>query len=181
MLGKEHCYLNPTTKDVFDAVKSGEVDQLGIYGKDVLLDARDDEDLTPFLAAVRRGSSATVSYLVGLLGDTCLRDTTEDGMTCLHLASERGCGSSSGEQGDSAVAMLRFLLGGYKERPELPHVDARDSQKFTPLHVACMGGDLDAARYLLRNGSNTEAQNSRGSTPLHWACSRGHTKVGRGG
>ena len=160
---------------VLEAVESGELELLEQYGRDALLAARGEEGMTPLLAAVRRGTHRTVLYLVESLGEGCLSRCTETGLTCMHLAAERGRGGEPEEE--SAASMLRLLLDDFKERPDLPDVDARDRQGFTPLHVACMWGDVDAARCLLQHGCDVGAVNERGSTPLHWACSRGHTQV----
>ena len=160
---------------VLEAVESGKLELLEEYGKDALLAARGEEGMTSLLAAVRRGAHHTVRYLVGALGEGCLSSRTETGLTCLHLAAERGRGGEP--EAESATSMLRLLLDDFKDRPDLPHVDARDKQSFTPVHVACMRGDVDAARCLLEHGCDVGAVNERGSTPLHWACSRGHTQV----
>lgn len=171
-------HLQSSSKDVLRAVEAGDFEGLDNFGKDALLATRDDEadGMTPLLTAVKRGTSRTVLHLVELLGDGCLADRTDTGMTCLHLAAERG--NDSTDEGESAAVMLGVLLDDFKGKPELPHVDARDKRSFAPLHVASMCGDVDAALCLLRHGCDVGATNERGSTPLHWACSRGHTKVG---
>eukprot|EP00752_Nemacystus_decipiens_P004196 g3835.t1 len=130
---------------------------------------KDEEGLTPFLLAVRTGTPENVARLVEMHGDGVLGECTNNGRTCLHLAAER--------EDNSAVAVVRLLLDGHAGRPELPHVDARDTQSFTPLHVACMLGNVKAARELLRWGAAVGATNERGSSPLHWAASRGHIQV----
>lgn len=174
MLDQPTCGSNGVSS-VLEAVESGELDMLEEYGKDALLAARGVEGMTSLLAAVRRGTYRTVLYLVEALGEGCLSSCTATGLTCLHLAAERGWGG--GPEEESAASMLRLLLDDLKDRPDLPHVDARDRMGFTPLHVTCMWGDEDAARCLLQHGCDVGAVNERGSTPLHWACSRGHTQV----
>ncbi|CAN0074277.1 unnamed protein product, partial [Hapterophycus canaliculatus] len=124
--------------------------------------------MTPFLQAARSGSVQAVMSLVETVGDSVLGERTKKGMTCLHLAAERTDGS--------AGPVVRFLLDTFEGRPELPQVDARDGQGFTPLHVACMHGDAEAVSALLRRGASVGAANDRGSTPLHWAASRGHAQ-----
>lgn len=89
---------------------------------------KDEEGLTPFLQAVRTGTPEVVARLVETHGDGVLRDCTNNGRTCLHLAAER-------KENSSAAALVRLLLDDHAGRPELPHVDARDMQSFTPLHV----------------------------------------------
>lgn len=46
--------------------------------------------------------------------------------------------------------------------------DANDHQ-FTPLMIACMENQLEAARTLLAAGANVNAQDDDGTTVLHWA------------
>ena len=101
---------------------------------------KDEDGMTPFLQAARSGTPQTLVHLVDTLGDHTLADRTNNGMTCLHLAAERRDtdhrkdGSTSSPSSSSA-AVIRLLLDSYKGRPELPDVDARDEQSFTPLHV----------------------------------------------
>lgn len=165
---------------VLEAATQGNVDVLGQEG---MLEVRDGEGNSPLLAAVRRGSTKTVVHLVKKLGAD-LGHCNNAGMSCLHLAAERSeddqkrSGNHDGHASESAEAMLLTLLDELEGHNGcLPEVDARDNQRFTPLHVACMCGDVAAARCLLRRGADVGATNDKGSTPVHWACSRGHTKV----
>lgn len=43
----------------------------------------------------------------------------------------------------------------------------------TPLYVAAVWGDLEAARLLLDAGAEVNARNEDGQTALHWAASEG--------
>ena len=43
-----------------------------------------------------------------------------------------------------------------------------------PLHRACLRGDLEITRLLLKSGSNPNARNNFDETALHFACKRGH-------
>lgn len=96
-------------------------------------DKKDEDGMTPFLQAVRGGAPQALAGLIETLGDRSLADRTINGMTCLHLAAER---RDTDEDGSSAAAaVVSLLLDNYKGRSELPHVDARDEQSFTPLHV----------------------------------------------
>lgn len=168
------------TSAVLEAAVQGHVDVLSRQG---MLEVRDAEGNSPLLAAVRRGTTKTVVHLVEELGAD-LGHCNKAGMSCLHLAAERSEDRhrrESGHNGDvleSAEAMLRILLDRLEGHNNgLLQVDMRDNQKFTPLHVACMCGDVAAARCLLRHGADVGAVNDKGSTPVHWACSRGHTQV----
>ena len=96
----------------------------------------DEEGLTPFLRAVRTGSPEEVARLIETHGNSVLGDFASNGRTCLHLAAERKDNSAA------AAALVRLLLDGHAGRPELPHVDARDKQSFTPLHVVSFVQEL---------------------------------------
>lgn len=126
--------------------------------------AREEEGnnvLTPFLRAVRADSPQTIVDLVKTLGDRVLADldTADSGMTCLHFACKRGdylgkmrtppaaattaaaaatakaTATAPAARGGGSAVVVRLLLDSFGERPEMPHVDARDKQGFTPLHV----------------------------------------------
>jgi ankyrin repeat protein len=47
----------------------------------------------------------------------------------------------------------------------------------TPLHFACIDGNIDIVKVLLENGVDVNLTNASGQTPLHVACSKGHTDV----
>lgn len=172
--------------DVLEAVSRGNLDMLR-DNISMLESVRDEAGNNPLLIAVRYGSIKTVVSLVKDLGAE-LAYCNNAGMSCLHMAAERsdtratggeggyGQAGGAGEERESAAAMLSVLLDELDGAGALD-VDARDKQNFTPLHVACMCGDVSAARCLLRHGADVGAVSDKGSTAVHWACSRGHTKV----
>ena len=48
----------------------------------------------------------------------------------------------------------------------------------TPLHIACINGQVDVAELLIRSmNARVDELNSRGETPLHLACMLGHKGV----
>lgn len=167
-----------STQAVIRAAESGDLKLLDdAHDKRLLLSARDERGMTPLLAAVWRGSSSTVSHLATLLGDGYVftDQRTVAGMTCLHLAAERRATSTQG--GDSSVNMLTCLLESFGSRKGFPSIDERDKQGCSALHVACMFGDVEAARWLLRHGADPAATMDDRSMPLHWAAAGGHAKV----
>lgn len=167
-----------STQAVIRAAESGDLNLLDdAHDKHLLLSARDERGMTPLLAAVWRGSSSTVSYLATLYGDDCAftDQRTVAEMTCLHLAAERRATRAQG--GDSSVNMLACLLESFGSRQGFPSIDERDKQGCSALHVACMFGDVEAARWLLKHRADPAAVMEDRSTPLHWAAAGGHAKV----
>jgi ankyrin repeat protein len=58
------------------------------------------------------------------------------------------------------------------------HINAVSSPgNRTPLHCACLSGNLQLVSYLLTNGANMNAQNLGGLTPLHIACDRNLSEI----
>jgi len=49
----------------------------------------------------------------------------------------------------------------------------------TPLHFACIGGNLKVVQLLLKKGAAVEARNVLGLTPLHCASDMGFVEVAR--
>lgn len=45
-------------------------------------------------------------------------------------------------------------------------LESRDLAKNTPLHIACMVGDLEIAKLLIEKGADVNAINDNGFTPL---------------
>jgi ankyrin repeat protein len=66
--------------------------------------------------------------------------------------------------------VLRLLRAG-------ADVNAKTSDNWTPLHVACYNGHLQVFQALREHGADIEATTSSGRTPLHFACAKGHLAV----
>ncbi|XP_071080411.1 ankyrin repeat and EF-hand domain-containing protein 1-like isoform X2 [Haliotis cracherodii] len=56
-------------------------------------------------------------------------------------------------------------------------VDTRDKYYKTPLMVACQGGLIDMARFLIENGASVNTRDNFKWTPLHHACHSGQLDV----
>jgi Ankyrin repeats (many copies) len=53
---------------------------------------------------------------------------------------------------------------------DLSVVNARDKDRWTPLHVVCVYGQLEIAKFLVSKGADMNANEEFGRTPLHFAC-----------
>ena len=60
---------------------------------------------------------------------------------------------------------------------DLSIVNAQDWQKDTPLHEACIRGNLFIVKELLKHGADVNAQNDDGKNPLQIACKGGYAEV----
>ena len=49
------------------------------------------------------------------------------------------------------------------------HINSSDDAGRTPLHIACLRGDLDLVRYLLQRGANINAIDSQGRVAMDLA------------
>jgi hypothetical protein len=78
------------------------------------------------------------------------------------------CGEIHDAASSGDLAKVKALL---KDNPEL--VSGKDSNGWTPLHLATMIGNKDMAKLLLANKAEVNAKNNSGATPLHWAALRG--------
>ena len=56
-------------------------------------------------------------------------------------------------------------------------LESRNSDGSTPLHIACMQGNLELARYLLEKGADPLAGDNEDSKPIHVAAISGNTAV----
>ncbi|XP_055909748.1 uncharacterized protein LOC129944391 [Eupeodes corollae] len=59
------------------------------------------------------------------------------------------------------------------------HPDHKDNAGYTPLHDACVNGNLDIARVLLQYGANHSESAHSGIRPIHEASENGHIEIVR--
>ena len=83
-----------------------------------------------------------------------VRDTTDEGCTCLSLAAELG-----------HTETVRYLVG-------LPEVELnhRDVDNHTALYLGVHNKHTDVVRVLIDAGADLDARNNDESSPLHHAC-----------
>ena len=136
----------------------GNVDQVQLLLKrGALVNARDDDGLTPLSNAMYVPDPAVISALLEAGADP--NNRRSGGVTPLHSASL--------EQ-DTKFAELLLAYGA--------NVEARDTNGATPLSWAAgvEGQDTsEVTRTLLKFGSNPNAKDDDGATPLHWAARAG--------
>ena len=56
-------------------------------------------------------------------------------------------------------------------------VEARDENKMTALHAACVNGNVELALALVDRGADVDARDVAQMTPLHYACINGHMEL----
>lgn len=81
-----------------------------------------------------------------------------DGRQPIHWAARNGC-----------LEVLDYLLS----TQEVDAAEAPTFDKTTPLHLACFGGSVAAARRLLEAGARVDTENDWGCNSAHWAAMGG--------
>lgn len=86
--------------------------------------------------------------------------------------------------GANRQVLSKAIYTGYYEMVKLileyrPDVNLWGDNLETPLHVACMMGNLDIVRLLIENGADVHKKNCLGYEPLDKACSRGFHSIAR--
>ncbi len=118
-------------------------------GADV--NAKDKNDATPLLLAIRGGNEAIVRILIEHGADD--KVVTNDGKTPLHMMSE-------GRHFMPEIAQLLLEHGA--------DVNAKDKNHATPLFLAIPRSYLsEMVRFLLHHGADDKVENNEGKTPLH--------------
>ncbi|KAF1318787.1 Tkl protein kinase, partial [Globisporangium splendens] len=123
-----------------------------------LLDAVDDEGVTPLYVAARNGFIDIVELLLvqGAHVDFC----DADGETPLYVAAYNGFL-------DVVVKLLNYGA----------NVNMSDADGVTPLSVACGNGHLGIVQVLLERGANAEIGDTDGDTPLLVAAMNGFVGI----
>ena len=114
------------------------------------------------MVAAHLGDLDAMRRLIAGGANPAARDA--QGFTAMHAAA-------AGSTGDA----MRFLCSLGDARVE---VDSRNSTNATPLHVACLRGNVEAARILLAQGADREArEDAEGQTPLFMALKGAQTEL----
>lgn len=105
------------------------------------------------------GRTATAAYLLGMNAQTHLTDINGD--TALHWCAYKG-----------HVELMRLLM--------YSGVDLQKTDNFgsTPLHLACLSGNLYCVRMLCEKSNvDLEPKDKNGKTPLQLAQSHRHADI----
>ncbi|CAE7845041.1 ANK1 [Symbiodinium microadriaticum] len=119
--------------------------------------------ISPLHATCHRGHSDFARWLLESKADVA--GTFSDGRlttTALHLACARG-----------HLELLEVLVDGGADVNQLPPGQG----SLRPMMIACAGGQLEAARYLLKYRADIDCTSVDGVTPLLCACERNEVSV----
>lgn len=103
-----------------------------------------------------------VNQLEDLAADPNVKDSA--GLTPMHIAARAGF-----------VQVCEALL----DHGERTKIDSTDLELKTPLHYACLHGQLQVAQLLVRSGANVDFQDDQRNTPLHYAAELGYNELVR--
>lgn len=92
-----------------------------------------------------------------------------------------------GSENTPDFEILTLLHNAYKEGDrdqlfdllkQIPNLELKDKDGYSPLHFACIKGDLEIVKFLIEECKvNTESQTNTGVTCLHLACRNDHFEI----
>ena len=119
----------------------------------------------PQMQLVHACASGDKAELLRLVSDGCdpVEIYNDYGQTLLHIASQHG-----------QLDIVRLLVEAYG-----CNLQGTDKRGCKPLHVACLGGHMNTAVYLLKFCGRYTLRDSSGDTLLHKACRSGNLALTR--
>ncbi|KAL7580945.1 hypothetical protein ACA910_005762 [Epithemia clementina (nom. ined.)] len=125
-----------------------------LHGADANIDRVSNDGSSALMVAIEGNQVEVIRFLLNRAVDVTVKNDL--GNAAIHVAAK---------QEDLDKEILRFLMhkGGVD-------VEARTSDGYTALHVACMHGLYENALYLLELGASIHTLDQHGNTALHWAC-----------
>ncbi len=75
------------------------------------------------------------------------------------------------------IKSVRGKNGGVQLAKNAADINLKDINSNTPLHIACLNGNLQIAELLLQKKPGINAKNIKLSTPLYLACQNGHMQI----
>uniref|UniRef100_A0A8C3MVW8 Uncharacterized protein n=1 Tax=Geospiza parvula TaxID=87175 RepID=A0A8C3MVW8_GEOPR len=127
------------------------------------INAVDKQRRTPLMEAVANDQLETARYLLqrGGCAYSQVRDTPEDGSTCLHHAAKNG-----------NLEMVELLLSTGQV-----DVNAQDSGGWTPIIWAAEHKHIEVIRRLLTRGADVTLTDNEENICLHWASFTGSAEI----
>jgi ankyrin repeat protein len=158
-------------RQLWRIIKDGDEEELNqfFYDPDCLKRSKAMLDkciqLTPLHLAVSEGNARLTKTLIDRGSN--VNKTDNLGRTALLLAIET-------HQGKKSLELVQILLKGGAD----PNKGDCSEDEFTPLHAACLSGNLDNVKLLLSSGASGTKRDGRLKwTPLHWAVVGGNPQV----
>eukprot|EP00928_Gymnodinium_smaydae_P024130 TRINITY_DN19628_c0_g1_i1.p1 TRINITY_DN19628_c0_g1~~TRINITY_DN19628_c0_g1_i1.p1 ORF type:complete len:271 (-),score=47.36 TRINITY_DN19628_c0_g1_i1:128-940(-) len=146
--------LERETKEMFDAVESGDASAVGaLLASADVLERRNSGGQTPLLEAVRFGHHDIVQLLVDSRANMEAQGKCEFGCRPLHLAAELG---------RTEIAELLMRAGAKKDAKN------RQNRNWTPLHYACSRYHVATVKVLLEARVDVNLPDVMNYTPLAW-------------
>ncbi|MFZ0564738.1 MAG: ankyrin repeat domain-containing protein [Chlamydiales bacterium] len=146
--------------------KSEEIIDLLINSRNSILNAQDNQGLTPLHWAIKNNHPELIKALINRDADLTIKDYHEQ-QSPLHFAVLQ-------EQKETIDALLKSRnLYGFKK----VDIDDRDFKGDTALHLAAEKGKVDILKALLLHKPDINAKNNSGETPLLVAIRKGNSEV----
>ena len=141
------------------AAEAGDVAEIeSLLGLGFSIDRRDDAGLTSLMMAVVNDKLQAVKCLLKQGADPSLQDN--DGWNVLHSASQGG-----------NPEVIELMLS------HVPNIDSETKVGATPLMIAAGNDNLQAVKYLLKQGTDPSLQDNDGWNVLHYASQGGNPEL----
>ena len=186
------------TGEIHTAVKSGNLAKVKslLANNPDLIDARDEDNLTPLLWAAFKGHKEIVEFLI-VNGAQVNVKSREAGVTPLHAPAYTGREDIAGlliENGanvnaknkDGETPLFMAASRGNKKMVELllqkgAELNTKSVfsmiEGYTPLHIAIKNGHKEIAEKLIEKGADINIRDKFGRAPLHSVAVRGYKEI----
>jgi uncharacterized protein len=174
------------SKDFFDAIKQGNLDEVKhLFSSNSSLIHDKDDGLSPVMVAVYSHNNEIADFLSTKVGTLNIFEAAAIGKTnqiLRHLARDPLLVNAYTNDGFQPLGLACFY--GHYEAAEylikagaLTNSSSQNSLGAAPIHSATAAGHLNIVTLLLKNNANPNAQENNGFTPLHTAAQNGNTQM----